>query len=415
VTLTDSTISGNSTAGTRAFGGGVSGYDAATVSNCTVDGNHVTGYSSAGGGIFGENVTLTNSTVSGNGAIGIMGHGGGIFFTQSGSIRDSIVAGNAAPFSGPDLDPMFGTLTAQYSLIGDNSDTGLAGAPVGSPDAHGNLIGTSALPINPMLGPLADNGGPTKTRALLSDSPARDAGDPADHAGMSGVPLYDQRGAPFSRVFDSGSGAPRIDMGAFELQTLSITRGDYNRNSVVDAGDYVLWRKTLNSTVDNFSGADGSGNGIVGAEDYDVWRANFGQSAPAAGNGASAEAASIEERGATFETLSPTATLGRDSLSQPPALSVVAIVSASANGPIGDSQSVDLKGRLLVRPSTRPEAARLMGDDALVAWVESRRDARERAGIAGDAIDDAVVGHRQDCPYSPAAVDDAFAKLEVCL
>ena len=55
---------------------------------------------------------------------------------------------------------------------------------------------------------------------------------------------------------------------------------DYNLSGEVEAGDYIIWRKTLGTDVANYSGADGSGNGNVGPEDYDLWRANFGQSLP---------------------------------------------------------------------------------------------------------------------------------------
>jgi hypothetical protein len=53
--------------------------------------------------------------------------------------------------------------------------------------------------------------------------------------------------------------------------------GDYNNNGIVDATDYVVWRKVLGTTVAPFSGADGNGNGQVDHADYDVWRANFGK------------------------------------------------------------------------------------------------------------------------------------------
>jgi hypothetical protein len=65
--------------------------------------------------------------------------------------------------------------------------------------------------------------------------------------------------------------------------------GDYNRNNVVDAGDYVLWRKTMGASVPLFSGADGNGNGLVDPGDFAVWRTHFGQVfMPAAASGASA-------------------------------------------------------------------------------------------------------------------------------
>jgi hypothetical protein len=56
--------------------------------------------------------------------------------------------------------------------------------------------------------------------------------------------------------------------------------GDYNGNHVVDAGDYVVWRKTLNQSVSPFgSGADGNANGTIDAGDYTHWRQRFGNSA----------------------------------------------------------------------------------------------------------------------------------------
>jgi hypothetical protein len=53
--------------------------------------------------------------------------------------------------------------------------------------------------------------------------------------------------------------------------------GDYNRNGVVDAPDYVVWRKSLGQPNVNLV-ADGNGNGQIDVGDYDVWRANFGRS-----------------------------------------------------------------------------------------------------------------------------------------
>ena len=85
---------------------------------------------------------------------------------------------------------------------------------------NGNLVGTHAAPLNPQLGPLQNNGGPTPTHALIATSPAIDAGDPA----FATPPINDQRGVPFVRVADGpdANATTRIDMGAFEFQTLSI-------------------------------------------------------------------------------------------------------------------------------------------------------------------------------------------------
>jgi hypothetical protein len=60
--------------------------------------------------------------------------------------------------------------------------------------------------------------------------------------------------------------------------------GDYNGNGVVDAADYVVWRKTLNlSAVPAGSGADGNENGTIEEGDYDYWNTRFGT--PITGHG----------------------------------------------------------------------------------------------------------------------------------
>ena len=69
-----------------------------------------------------------------------------------------------------------------------------------------------------LLGPLADNGGPTLTHVLLLGSPAIDAGDNTLAVDEDGVPLAnDQRGEGFDRVFGDG-----VDIGAFELQPVAV-------------------------------------------------------------------------------------------------------------------------------------------------------------------------------------------------
>src|SRR5205823_9536411 len=94
--------------------------------------------------------------------------------------RNTIIAKNTSPFSAPDFG---GTLASQgYNLIGDNSGTTVT-------PMTGDQIGTAASPIDPLLGPLQDNGGPTFTRELLSGSPALDKG----HSSGSST---DQRGFP---------------------------------------------------------------------------------------------------------------------------------------------------------------------------------------------------------------------------
>ena len=67
--------------------------------------------------------------------------------------------------------------------------------------------------------------------------------------------------------------------------------GDYNGNGEVDAADYVVWRKTLGTSMPNYSGADGNGNGVVDQDDQAVWRAHFGETLPAVGAGSLVAAA----------------------------------------------------------------------------------------------------------------------------
>ena len=52
--------------------------------------------------------------------------------------------------------------------------------------------------------------------------------------------------------------------------------GDYNRDSVVDARDYTVWRDSLGQFVANFHAADGNGNGVIDQADYNAWKSNLG-------------------------------------------------------------------------------------------------------------------------------------------
>ena len=174
-----------------------------------------------GGGLssqFGD-VSLSHSTVTLNSSI----EGGGLFVREPSaavSVSNSIVAGNSVSDDnrGSDIQLNGGSelATFAYSVIGDNVGTPLDEAP--TPDASGNLVGSSQSDsvISPRLNPLTQTGGPTSVHTFLPDSPAIDAGDPDAIAGVAGVPEFDQRGNPFTRVADG-----RIDMGAYEQQAFS--------------------------------------------------------------------------------------------------------------------------------------------------------------------------------------------------
>ena len=196
LTLYGTTISGNSASiNSASSGGGIYSTGTLTLNNGTVSGNSA----SNGGGIYdGGTLTLNSATISGNSAS--IGSGG----LRSGAARsrNTIIALNTAT-QGPDVA---GQLTSLgFNLIGNNKDATIT-------PTTGDQIGTAASPINPRLGPLQDNGGPTKTQALLVDSTAIDKGNSLE-------PTSDQRG--FTRPIDSpiiinaGDGS---DIGAYEVQ-----------------------------------------------------------------------------------------------------------------------------------------------------------------------------------------------------
>jgi len=166
VTLTHSTVSGNSTAGSNALGGGIASYGDVTLTNSTVSGNSSASSNADGGGIhsFGD-VTLSHSTVANNRATDRNATGGGIWNDNNPIVfTNSIVAGNTAAGGMNDIDPGTGTFSVNFSLVG----TAVTPDPGRSED---NLVTN-----NPLLGLLADNGGPTQTHAPLPGSLAIDTG-----------------------------------------------------------------------------------------------------------------------------------------------------------------------------------------------------------------------------------------------
>jgi hypothetical protein len=247
---------------------------------------------------------IENSTISGNTASGTtLTDMGAIYAVRPMIIRFCTITGNTTPANRRGAVGSFGggfTITVYSSIIAGNTngDIGYNNSPSPFISLGYNLIGTgnnSSLAsfnqagdqtgvLNPMLGALANNGGSTQTQLPLAGSPAIDAGNPAAVAGVGGVPLYDQRGLPHTRGWDGdGAGGARMDIGAVEVQTQPLPRavfGDYNADGVVDAGDFVLARKTAGATVAPYADADGSGNGVVGVEDEGVWRAHYGEVVP---------------------------------------------------------------------------------------------------------------------------------------
>lgn len=201
LTVIGSTITGN----TAYWGGGIFSDiflpgQKAIIANSTISGNLATG---RGGGVYNgagltaiSYTTITNNT-SPNGA------GSGVGNSNRGSksprteVSSSIIAGN----KGTDVDvlttianPRNTFVSRGYNVIGDGEAT----------DAF-NKAGDKRRVKNPGLKPLADNGGPTRTHALLGSSPAIGAST------NKGCPATDQRGAKRPQ-------GGRCDKGSFEFR-----------------------------------------------------------------------------------------------------------------------------------------------------------------------------------------------------
>ena len=164
--VSNSTISGNTA--TQGSGGGIFNLGTLSISNSTISGNTAS-FSGGGGGIrngASGTSTVTNCTISGNSAI----TGGGIF-NDSGTlnIANTIIANSLAPGQITPTDYAgSGTIgTNTNNLVEDGSITNPSSTPTGS----GNISG------DPVLSPLANNGGPTFTMALGATSPAIAAGN----------------------------------------------------------------------------------------------------------------------------------------------------------------------------------------------------------------------------------------------
>ena len=277
-TITDSTISGNRIIGTGGQGGGLSALNSVTVVNSTISGNEITGSQGVGGGLFSlGTLNMRHSTVTQNRISDATGKGSGLWngHTQS-VISHSIIAGNVAGGVDADLsNSSIGQVQIDYSLVGANAGSGLAEAPIGSPDANGNLIGGPVHGvIDAMLGPLADNDGPTETHVLQPGSPAINAGIPSAVPGANGVPEFDQRGVPFARIADG-----RIDIGAFESQSAAgALHGDFDGDGDADGRDFLLWQRGFGRVKAATRGdGDATGDGDVDGNDLAVWQETYGE------------------------------------------------------------------------------------------------------------------------------------------
>ena len=313
LTLINSTVSGNNSLGSAA---GISNGGILKIYGSTISGN-VGGNN--GGGILnnegGGNAIIVNSTISGNSSYN---SGGGISNIGQLKIINSTVFNNTSIVGvGGVANPFgIGTQTVNNTIIaGNNSQNsiyadvagnftssfnnviGISDGSTGFTNGvNGNIVGTSAAPIDPRLAPLANNCGATQTRALLSTSPAINAGSNALAVDASNQPLAtDQRGAGFPRIVGAA-----VDIGAFEFNqaqapcspTVNRTLFDFDGDGKADLSifrpdanpanpDFYI-RKSADNTLfgyswglpgDRLAPADYDGDGKT---DIAVWRENTG-------------------------------------------------------------------------------------------------------------------------------------------
>ena len=223
-----------------------------TLTNVRVMGNTATVNFFVGGGIFNDfgDLTITGSTISGNQATGTSSDGGVYSRIGSLTIVDSTISGNSAPDDGGgiQINSIADVTTIRNSTISGNTgdddvhtlNAGVANTFAslghnliggGNSTAAFNQTGGQTGVTNPMLGPLADNGGPTRTH-LPHGSPAIDAGSNPSSL------TNDERVAPFLREFGGTA-----DVGAVERQ-----------NGALIAGSTTIQAEQFNARVDETGG-----------------------------------------------------------------------------------------------------------------------------------------------------------------
>jgi hypothetical protein len=254
LTVANSTFVGN----TAVAGGGIEvettgvGAYASAITSTTITGNFSDGvdvgarYPGGGGGSFTGTLTLLNDTITANSNYDLGGAnysvaGGGLTWAEGGAVNveNTILAGNRFRGAGSDYVTTNGTRLTSLggNLVGISNGDGAFTQP-------GDQAGTAANPLNPLLGPLQDNGGPTagapagtgalqpltlQTEALLPGSPAVGKGT------LTATPTTDERGLVPAGLLTGGP----TDVGAFQSlvatpRTLSAApgNGDVNPSGV---------------------------------------------------------------------------------------------------------------------------------------------------------------------------------------
>lgn len=261
LTVTEVTLTGNAAAN----GGGIFNEGSMEITRSLFAGNSAAGQGSGvffgqGGAVFnapGASARISNTTITTNSGV----VGGAVYNHGTLTLVNDTVSHNSTSSSAAAIhNTPSGTVNTINTIVASNGSTAIT-ALSGSFTSFGNNLITDARnssgftngtmndkvsdgdAINPMLGPLADNGGQTDTRALLTDSPAIDAGNGCVFNGQCNLPqssppglilrlLSDQR-REFLRQglsFVAGAGqsaneglGSSVDIGAFEAASATFT------------------------------------------------------------------------------------------------------------------------------------------------------------------------------------------------
>ncbi len=242
LTLINTTVAGNSA---QFGGGGISngGTGTATLTNVTLSGNSA---SLAGGGIYNfGTATLTNTTLSGNSAAH---DGGGLSNYGSATLANTIVAGNHAGDSGDDVRSIFGFGTPTYSggnIVGDTLSQGgvTQQTGIGLTDIFASVGADPHTGVTSGL--LADNGGAVETIAIVQGGAAQNTGDDSFLSeATAGVDLNGD-GDTNDTIATDARGDARVaighsDIGAYEIQTLTVTTLADSGDDLTITGDIAL-------------------------------------------------------------------------------------------------------------------------------------------------------------------------------
>ncbi len=200
--VNSSTIVFNTSDGVAGNGGGIHvKAGTATIMTSTISTNWS---ESMGGGIYSNAGLMVNASTIAENSAAMMGGGIATESATSATIKNTIVALNDAP-AGMQISNSGAAITsAGYNLVSMDDANVFMAMPT-------DIEGTMDMPADPMLGPLADNGGPTPTHALLEGSMAYNAGDPMDM-------FLDQTGAAvFGGIRDIGAYEAQMQLGVGDI------------------------------------------------------------------------------------------------------------------------------------------------------------------------------------------------------